>query len=281
MLPTCKFLFGRLVQLVCLSTAMWAVPAVADPAALPADATATAPQAAHLVIQADADDLVVELRTDAGEPRLVGLKKGDNDLDVPAGTVKVAVTSKAGRAVAQLDLTLAAGERKNVAVVSRGQLRVKASADAQVQVDGKALPVQDGVFAGDFEPGDRSLVVQRVGYQGQKGSVAVQVGKIATVTPELERFDPGGRVTMAWTSIAVGGALVVAALVVDATVTWKDYGGDAGRWGAFSLGAAGFIGGTVLLKNTLDQQAPVQERPFQIQVSGTRGGGVARIGWAF
>ncbi|MBI5610157.1 MAG: hypothetical protein HY902_14875, partial [Deltaproteobacteria bacterium] len=197
------------------------------------------------------------------------------------GAVKAAIASKSGRAVAQLDLSLAAGERKTVALVSRGALRVKVSADAQVQVDGKAVTMQDGVFAGDFEPGERSLVVQRVGYQGQKGNVAVQVGKTATVTPELERFDPGGRVTMAWASIAVGGALVVAALVVDATVSWDEYGGDVGRWSAFSLGAAGFIGGTVLLKNTLDQQAPVQERPFQIQVSGARGGGMARIGWAF
>ncbi len=259
-----------------------AKPAYAEaPLATPAEATPTAAPMARLVVQTDADDLVIELRGETSEGRLVGLKKGDNDLEVPAGPLRAAITAKGGRAVAMVDVQLAASERKTVKVASRGALVVQAPADAHVQVDGKDLSAQNGVFTGDFEPGARSVVVQRIGSLGQKGNVTVQVSKTATVTPELDRFDPGGRTTMAWASIVAGGALVVAALVVDATVKWDDYGGDGARWGAFSLGAAGFIGGTVLLKRTLDEPAPVEERPFKVQVSHAPGGAVARVGWAF
>lgn len=259
-----------------------------EPAVRPPQPGATAPAApaaaaevGTIVIDADADDLVAEVKPSKGDPRMVGLKKGENRVEVPAGPASVVVTTKSGRAVATLSIDVAAAATQTAKVVSRGKLIVQVPADAEVTLDDKPVPAQDGQFAGEFEPGAHSLVVQRDGHFGQRGSVSLAAGKTATVATTLQGYDPGGKATAAWVAMIGGGVLLVGTLVVDATTKWDEFGGDVTRWTMFSVGAAGFVGGTVLLKRTMDEVPPVQDTDFTVQVSRAPGGGVAHVGWKF
>lgn len=250
-------------------------PAVAPPVALPVAASP-----ATLVVDADADDLLAEIKA-GGDTRLVGLKKGPNKQQVPAGSVQLSIATKAGRQVSQQTLDLAAGAERTVSVASRGRLIVQVPVDADVAVDGKDIKVEAGQFAADFEPGAHTLVVQRPGQFGQRGPVEVQAGKTSTVAPQLQGYDAGGKKTWAWAAMITGGALIVGTVIVDATNKFDEFGGDATRWTLFGLGSAGFVGGTVLLKHAMDETPPVQDTKFGVQVARTRGGAMASLAWKF
>lgn len=251
-----------------------AQPAPAAPAPAPA-----AP--GKLIIQADADDLVAEVRAPAGEARMVGLKKGDNPIEVASGTVQVSVQTKSGKKVGDFTVELAAGGEAKLAVRSRGTLVVQVPADADVKVGDKELEAQEGKFTVDLEPGSHSVLVQRPGYFGQKGDIAVDAGKTATVAPQLEAYDYGGKKTYAYAAIIGGGALVVAAIALDALGSYDEFGGDASRWTLLGVGAAGFVGGTILLKHTLDEVAPVKDVRYDVKIARLQGGAVATLGLRF
>lgn len=254
------------------------------PAAEPAPAPATPPAAAApgtLVVVADADGLVAELRA-GSDTRAVGLKKGENRFEYPAGVVKIVIKKADGATVHEAEVQVPSGAEARVQFASRGQLVVKAPEGGKVEVDGKALEAKDGQVAADVDPGDHSVVVTAPGKVGQKGQVGVTAGKTTTVQAKLDAFQPAGNTTLAYVGMIGGGALVVTALVIDATTRFDELGGDATRWGLFGVGAAGFVGGTILLKSTMDEQPPVQDRGFDVQVSGvglapTKGGAMAQV----
>lgn len=233
------------------------------------------------MITADADDLVAEIKAPASEPRLVGLKKGENAIEVTSGSVQVSVQTKGGRKVVEQGIDVPAGGQAQLAVRSRGILLVQVPADADVQVEGKDVEADAGKFQVELEPGSHSLVVQRPGQFGQKGSVAVEAGKTATVAPQFETYDYGGKKTYAYAGIIGGGVLVVAAIAIDALSTYDEFGGDVTRWSLLGVGAAGFVGGTILLKHTLDQAAPVKDVRYDVKVAGLRGGAVANLSLRF
>lgn len=252
--------------------------------AAPADKPAAAPAVAApgtLILNADADDLVAEVKPASGEAKMVGLKKGENKVEVPAGDVMIAVNTKDGRKISESKLTFAGGDAQTLEIKSRGKLVVQAPTDADVQLDGKDVPAQSGQFAVDTVPGHHSVVVQRAGHFGQKGTVDVAVGKTATIAPQFESYDPGTKKTVAWAGMLGGGALVLAAVVIDATHKYDDFGGDTVRWTLLGAGAAAFVGGTVMLKNIMDEAAPIKDTTFSVQVAHAQGGGVVSLAGKF
>ena len=234
-----------------------------------------------LIIQADADDLVAEVRAPGSEPRMIGLKKGDNSVEVASGSVQVSVQTKGGKKVSDSTVDVAPGGEAKLAVRSRGTVVIQVPADADVTVGGKDVEGQEGKFTVELEPGAHSLVVQRPGHFGQKGDVTVIAGKTATVAPQLESYDYGGKKTYAYAAILGGGALVVAAIALDALGSYDEFGGDVTRWSLLGLGAAGFVGGTIMLKHTLDEAAPIKDVRYDVKIARLQGGAVASLGLRF
>lgn len=256
-----------------------APPVEAQPAPTPAAPVAAAP--GKLIIHADADDLVAEVRAPGSEPRMVGLKKGDNPIEVASGTVQISVQTKAGKKVGDFTVEVTAGGEAKLVVRSRGTLVVQVPADADVKVGDKEVEAQDGKFTVDVEPGSHSVLVQRAGHFGQKGEIAVAAGKTATVVPQFEAYDYGGKKTYAYAAIIGGGALVLAAIALDTVGTYDEFGGDATRWTLLGVGAAGFVGGTILLKHTLDEAAPIKDVRYDVKIARMQGGAVASLGLRF
>jgi hypothetical protein len=174
-----------------------------------------------------------------------------------------------------------AAQPLKVAVVSRGRVVIQVPADADVELDGKEVKADKGAFTLDADPGSHTLLVQRAGQYGQKGSIEVAVGKTTTVPVTFQGWDAGGKKTWAWVAMLGGGALIATAVTINAVSKYDEIGGDAARWTLFGLGTAGFVGGTVLLKHAMDEQAPVQDTRFNVQVGQTRGGAMATVGWKF
>ncbi len=254
-------------------------PAAETPPAAPAPPVVAAP--GKLIIQADADDLVAEVRAPGSEPRMIGLKKGDNSVEVASGSVQVSVQTKGGKKVSDSTVDVAPGGEAKLAVRSRGTVVIQVPADADVTVGGKDVEGQEGKFTVELEPGAHSLVVQRPGHFGQKGDVTVIAGKTATVAPQLESYDYGGKKTYAYAAILGGGALVVAAIALDALGSYDEFGGDVTRWSLLGLGAAGFVGGTIMLKHTLDEAAPIKDVRYDVKIARLQGGAVASLGLRF
>ena len=252
-----------------------------EPRQEPAPATPTTPIPGKLILQADADDLVAEVRAPGSEPRMVGLKKGDNSVDVASGAVQVSIQTKGGRKVSDATVDVPAGGEGKLAIRSRGTVIIQVPADADVSLDGKEVEGQEGKFTAELEPGAHSLVVQRAGHFGQRGEVSVVAGKTATVAPQFEGDDYGGKKTYAYAAIVGGGALVLAAIALDALGKYDDFGGDVTRWSLLGVGAAGFVGGTILLKHTLDEAAPVKDVRYDVKIARLQGGAVATLGLRF
>jgi len=260
---------------LCLAVSVPAASLATDPA----PAAPAAPPAADgtLVISADADDLVAEIKVAGGDARLVGLKKGDNRVELAAGDVVVSVSTKAGRRILDTKVAITGGGESRLDVKSRGTLVVEAPADADVSLDDRDVAAEGGVFKATATPGGHSLVVQRAGYYGMRGTVEVEVGKTARVATQFEAFDPGPKATIAWAGIIGGGALVVAAVAIDATSRFDEWGGDVARWTLLGTGAAAFVGGTVMLKHTMDEPAPIKDTRFSVQVARVKGGALAGL----
>ncbi len=281
------------VSALLVASMVAAAPALADepaaagrpPAATPAPAATPTPApaaaAGTLVIMADADDLVAEIKPATGEARVVGLKKGENRTEVPAGDAEVVITTKAGRRILDAKVAITAGADAPLDVKSRAKLVVQAPADAEVELDGTDVTPTAGQFSVETTPGGHSLVVQRVGHYGQKGPVDIEVGKTTKIVPEFERFDPGSRKTIAWAGILGGGALVITAIIIEANTKYNEAGGDVVRWTLVGAGAVGFVGGTVMLKQIMDEPAPIKDAKFSVQVARTQGGAVATVGLRF
>lgn len=249
------------------------------PPAEPAPAPEPPPAApGFLLLQADADDLLVDLTAPNQPAQRIGLKVGDNKIELPAGTVEVAVTTKEGRAVLTRSLTIVSAATETLAIVSRAKVVIEVAADASVELDGTE---RDAPTKGRSElllpPGTHGLTVQRPGFFGRKGDFTAEVGKTTTVHVELDPYDAGGKKTWGWVGLIGGGALVVSAIAIDTFSKYDDIGGDATRWTLFGLGAAGFVGGTIVLKAAMDEVAPVRPGKYDIRVARTQGGAAAMV----
>jgi len=231
-----------------------------------------------LILNADADGLIAQV-----SGALVGLKKGSNRTEQPAGSAKVLVKTPAGRVVFDGVIVIPSGGEERVDLTSLGQLGVRTPADAKVTVDGKPLTAAAGGFAAELEPGTHSLLVTAPGCIGKKGSVDIEAGKKTTMTAKLDPFAPPGHTKLAWAGILGGGALIVAALVIESTSKFDEFGGDPVRWTLLGVGTAGFVGGTLLLKSGMDEAAtpPTQDGTFEVKVSQVRGGAMAQLGMRF
>ncbi len=247
------------------------VPEAAPPAPVPA-----APGV--LVLAADADGLVAEV-----SGAVVGLKKGDNRFDLPAGSAKVLVKTAAGKVVHESVAVIPSAGEERVTLVTLGKVEMRVPAQAKVLIDGKEVPATAGACSADLEPGTHSLLVTGPGHVGKKGSFEIESGKKAAIAAVLDVYNPPGHEDLAWAGMIGGGALIVAALVIEGTTKFDQLGGDAVRWSLLGVGTAGFVGGTLLLKSSMDEAAtpPVLDGKFDIKVSQIRGGAMTRLGMRF
>ena len=256
-----------------------ATPAPAPVAAPAAEPTPAAPAAPGLLIlAADDDGLVAEV-----SGTIVGLKKGDNRFDLPAGSARVVVKTAAGKVVHEGVAVIPSAAQERIAIISLGKLEVRAPANAKVAVDGKDLTASGDAYAADLQPGSHSVLVTSTGHVGKKGTVEIEAGKKAAIAASLEAFEPAGHETLAWVGIIGGSALVVAALIIEANTKFDQAGGDPMRWTLLGVGSAGLVGGTMLLKSAMDDAAtpPVQDGTFDVKVTQVRGGAMARLAMRF
>lgn len=260
-----------------------AAPADGTPA--PTDAAAPAepapapepPKPGHLVISADADELVAEV---AGAVH--GLKKGNNSIEVAAGDWTVVVRTKAGKAVGSYPAHVDPGAEVAVTVVSTGAIVVPVADGRTVEIGGKAAEAKDGKVEARLPAGKVPVVVKEPGKTGIKGEVEVLMGKTATIDPTLEAFDPGNK-TLAWVGILGGGALVLTGVLMEGFVDASSAGGDATRWTMMGVGTAAFVGGTILMKDILakENDPPVKDGTFDVRLSASRNGGAASLALRF
>ncbi|MSP91301.1 MAG: hypothetical protein EXR79_05805 [Myxococcales bacterium] len=258
-----------------------AAPSAPSPTAAPEPPLASG----KLVVTADADGLVLEIRAAGADSRVVGLKSGENPVDLASGSVHVVVKTAAGQLLNDSQIAVPAGGEVRLSAISTGQLVVDAADGAFVEVDGKVMAKKDGKVGGSFTAGPHTLVVQHNGFYGRKGPVEVPTGRTATVKPDLEAFvvDTGTKSTVGWVGILGGGALVVTAVALDVFRGKETTGGDTMRWALVGVGAAGFIGGTVMVKQAMDAaaEAPVKDGTWNVVVGRRNGGGEVRLGWRF
>jgi hypothetical protein len=264
--------------------AVWPVAAGAEPSppqpTVPAVVEVAPAAPGTLVVVVDVDGLAADV---AGA--VTGLKKGENSLQVAAGTAKVVVRNAAGAVVKAADVVVASGATVRLEVTTRGRIEVATVRGAKIELDGKEVPAKDGKAEVDVDMGKHSLLITRPGYFGRKGDVELGAGQRATVTADLATFEPESDLrAYAWAGIGVGGALLLTAVAIDAFADYDSVGGDTVRWTMMGLGTVGFVGGTILLKQAAEANAnpPVQEVPtFDIRLSQTPGGAVARLGMRF
>ncbi|MFZ4577033.1 MAG: hypothetical protein ACOYOB_01455 [Myxococcota bacterium] len=262
--------------------AIWPAAARAEPPPSPASAVVEVAPAAPgtLVVVVDVDGLAADV---AGA--VTALKKGENALQVAAGTAKVVVRTAAGAVVKEAEVAVASGATARLDVTTRGKIEVATVRGAKIELDGKEVPTSDGKAEVDVDMGKHSLVITRSGYFGRKGDVELGAGQRASVTADLAMFEPENDLrAYAWAGIGGGGALILAAVAIDAFANYDSLGGDTVRWTLMGLGTAGFVGGTILLKQGAEASAspPVQDTPkFDIRLSQTQGGAVARLGMRF
>ena len=247
-----------------------AAPAEPEPAPEP-------PKPGHIIITADADDLVAEV---AGAVH--GLKTGSNSIEVAAGDWTVVVRTKAGKAIGSYPAHVDPGADANVTVVSTGALVIPVENGRTVEISGKAVEAKDGKVEARFAAGKVPVVVKEPGKTGIKGDVEIMMGKTATIDPKLEAFDPGNK-TLAWVGILGGGALVLTGVLMESFVDASSAGGDATRWTMMGVGTAAFVGGTILMKNILakENDPPVKDGTFDVRLSASRNGGAASLALRF
>lgn len=255
---------------------------IAEPTPAPAEPVAAPAKPSILIIAADADfSLTIKSGT---TERKIDLKKGENRIELPQGHFVLQADPARMRAEpAEGDLTEPGGEVR-ILLTTQGKVAVAAPGlDARVEVDGKALVAHDGKAQAELPAGPHSVIVRKPGHYGAKGTVDVAPGRTADVSAQLERFEGNGNKTFAWAGIIGGGALIVAAIAVDAFSKYDDIGGDATRWTLLGLGSVGFVGGTILLKGYLDEEAapPVKDARFDVKVAALPGGALAQIGGKF
>jgi hypothetical protein len=278
-----RFLSFVVLALVALA----ATPARAQPGTR-AYGTVTQPAAAapgSLVVTADADGLVLEIRDAGADSRVIGLKAGENRVDLAAGTVHVVVRTAGGQVLNDDNVAVPAGGEARLSVIGQGQVRVEAPEGAAVTLDGNPVARKDGVHATAAVAGAHSLVVTHPGRYGQKGALEVAAGRTAAVKADLQPYDVAGPIpTVAWVAVLGGGALLLTGVALDALFEANEVGGDATRWALVGVGTAGFVGGTVALKRSMDAvgEPPVRDGTWQVQVSRLRRDGAAvQVGLKF
>ena len=251
------------------------VVAPAAPSPTVVEAPPPAPGALVVVVDADADDAMV-----GGQS--IALKKGENRVSLPAGNVEYVVKFASGITVKGVATVPAGGEARAEAW-SGGRLVVHVGDGGKVEVDGKPAVVAGGQAALDLPIGTHTVVVTQTGHIGRKASVDVTGGHTSEIMANLDVFAVDVHNGLAWTGIIGGGALIVAALVIDGVTTYDKVGGEATRWSLLGVGTAGFVGGTLLLKHNMDEVGtpPTQDGTFDVKITRYGNGAMALLGWRF
>lgn len=249
-------------------------------AGLAAEATTTTappakPAPGHVVIVADADGLVAQVGG-----ALHGLKKGANRYPLPAGSHTVVVKNKKGAKIGSYPVTIAPAGEATVKVATVGTLTLNVADGGSLEVNGKKVKAKNGVASTSVPAGSHSIVVKRPGYFGTKGSLEVAAGSKLAIDPAMEKFKGGSR-TLAWAGVVGGGALVVTAVLLEAFADAGDVGGDATRWVLVGVGTAGFVGGTILMKDLIKKENNPPVHPGKIKAKLSLGGKVARFAYRF
>ena len=255
-----------------------ATPAAAVGAPDAATTTVVAPAPAkpgHIVVVADADGLVAQV---AGA--LHGLKIGANRFEVKAGAHTVVVQTKKGAKVGSYDVTVAAEGEATVKVATVGTLTLNVADGGALEVDGKKIKAKDGVASTSVSAGKHSVVVRRPGYFGTKGDLEVMAGTRVAIDPAMEKFK-GGNTTLAWVGVLGGSALVLSAVLIEAFADADALGGDATRWALVGVGAAGFVGGTILMKDILKKENNPPVHPGTIKAKLSMASKGARVAFRF
>lgn len=221
------------------------------------------PKPGHLVIVADDDNFVAQF---AGA--LHGLKKGSNRFEVKAGDYTIEVKTKKGAKVASYSAKVQPEKDTTVKVVTTGTLQLNVADGGSLEVDGEKIKAKGDVATATVKAGKHSVVVKRPGYFGTKGDVAVMAGSRLAIDPAMEQFK-GQDPTLAWVGILGGGALVLTAVAMEIFVDATAAGGDATRWALVGFGTAGFVGGTMMMKDIIkaENNPPVHEGKIKTKVA--------------
>lgn len=223
------------------------------------------PKPGYAVITSDADGLTAEV---AGT--LKGLKVGETRVELQPGDHKITVTDKDKKVVATFDIKIEPEGEAKVSVVTRGQIVVPTAAEVKVKIDGKDVAAADGKVSATLPAGPHSVVVTQTGMVGAKASVDVAAGKTHMITAGLKPYDAGSK-PAAWAAIIGGGGLILAGVLLEAFADRDAVGGDATRWSLVGVGTAGFVGGTILMKDILKKEAnpPIEEGGLTIKLAAT------------
>jgi hypothetical protein len=153
-----------------------------------------------------------------------------------------------------------------------GSIVVEVSDQQAIEVDGKAVTVKDGRAQSSHAAGKHSVVVSAPGRVGQKADVEVVAGKTHTISTELQQLEIGNK-SLAWAGIFGGGALLLTSVLMESFVDAGAAGGDVTRWGLAGVGTAGFVMGTIMMKDILKKESapPVEDTTFKVRVSAARG----------
>lgn len=263
---------------IALAPSAWAEPTV--------DAAPKAPEAevapGTLLVVADADGTAI-LASGTDEQQ-VTLKKGENRFPMAAGRVVVIRVDPGAVSAKPAEIAIESAKESRIDLTTRGRvIAALPAADASLEVDGKPVAVKDGKAVTEVLAGTHSVVVRQPGYYGNKSAFRVSPGLTTELTAQMEQFEGNGHRGLAWTGILGGGALVVAAIAIDAASKFDKVGGDSVRWGMLTVGSLGFVGGTILLKSIIDDEAspPVRDGRIDIKVSAAHGGAAAQVAGTF
>lgn len=219
------------------------------------------PKPGHVVIHSDADDLVAQV-----DGALVGLKKGPNKVELKPGDYTIVVKTKKGEAVGSYKVTVQSEAEASVKVVTTGVIVLGVNDGSSLEVDGKKVAPKDGTAKLSVKAGKHSVVVKRPGFFGRKGDLDVTAGKTHSIDPALDKLKAGNK-TLAWVGVVGGGALVLTGVLLEALVDANKFGGDATRWAVMGVGTAGFVGGTILMKQILKKENNPPVKPGTIKAS--------------
>ncbi|GEM_PF-3406229 len=237
----------------------------AAPGTAPAEAVVAPPPPApgFVVINVDMEGLSAVV---GGEVH--GLKIGANRFELPAGDAVIEVQDKKGKSIKKETVTVNSGKDTDIKIVMTGKLVVRTAEGMTVKLDGKAVKAESGAASATVKGGKHSVVVTQPGRVGVKSNIDVIAGRTHTINPSLATFSPGNE-NLAWAGVLGGGALILAAVLMERFADATSFGGDTTRWVMVGAGVAGFASGTIMMKDIYKKEAnpPVKDGKLPMQVT--------------